>query len=72
MSRAKRRPRGGGAGGQVTCSIVYRDHHHPHEKQSVTVTVPTTEIIDERRAAGIVALRTSTPLQNVRIVSIST
>ncbi len=71
MRNTKRRTRRGG--GQVTHSIVYRGRNHdPHDTRSIMVRVPTTEVIDTRRAAGIVALRTGTALDDVRIVSINT
>ncbi|MGH3798393.1 MAG: hypothetical protein ACRDSP_26395 [Pseudonocardiaceae bacterium] len=56
--------------GQVQRSIVYLDHHHPHDTRSITVVVPTTEVIDKKRAAGIVALRTDTAYEDVRVVSV--
>lgn len=70
--KPKRRTRGGGSVGvrQVQRSIVYLDHHHPHDTRSITVVVPKTEVIDEQRAAGIVALRTGTAYDDVRVLSV--
>ena len=56
--------------GLVERRIRFKVHQRPHHDRSIIVTLPRTEVIDTRRAAGIVALREGIPLQDVRIVSI--
>lgn len=58
--------------GLVERRIRFKVHQHPHHDRSIIIQVPHTELIDKKRAAGIVALRAGVPLENVRIVSIGT
>jgi hypothetical protein len=50
--------------------IQFKVHQRPHHDRWIIVALPRTELLDTRRAAGIVALRTGIPLEAVRIVSI--
>jgi hypothetical protein len=56
--------------GLVERRIRFKVHQRRHHDRWIIVALPRTELIDTRRAAGIVALRAGVPLEDVRIVSI--
>lgn len=57
--------------GLVTKSIVYASHARPHVRPlSVKVDVRHGETLDEDQAAAMVAVRTPTPLADVRIIRV--
>lgn len=57
--------------GLVTKVIVYRDHRHPDSpSREVIVDVRRDEVLDGDYAAATVAVRTGTPLNDVRIIEV--
>ena len=56
--------------GLVERRIRFKVHQRPHHDRWIIVQLPRSELIDTRRAAGIVALREGIPLEDVQIVSI--
>lgn len=69
----RRRQKSKEARGLETRRIVYGDRRRPHDKpQELRVDVRRGEVIDNDHAAGIVAVRTTLPLAEVRIVRIIT
>ena len=57
--------------GLVTKRIVYLDRRHPHERpQEITADFRHSDVIDDDYAAAVVAVRTSIPLNQVKIVKI--
>jgi len=57
--------------GLVTQRIVYASRKHPHARnQELKVDVRLGTVIDHDHAVGLVAVRTSLPLDEVRIVRI--
>jgi hypothetical protein len=57
--------------GLVTMRIVYGSHKRPHARdQELTVDVRRGTVIDTDHATGLVAVRTSLSLGEVRIVRI--
>ncbi|MGH3533509.1 MAG: hypothetical protein ACRDQG_02195 [Pseudonocardiaceae bacterium] len=58
--------------GLVIRRIVFTNHQHPHDRpQELKVDVRRGEVIDESYAMAMVATRTTTPLADVKIVSIT-
>lgn len=58
--------------GLVTKRIVYRDRRRPHARlQELKIDVRRDDIVDPAYAAAMVAVRTSTPLNNVAIIAIT-
>ncbi|MGH3903943.1 MAG: hypothetical protein ACRDTE_07130 [Pseudonocardiaceae bacterium] len=59
--------------GLVTRRIVFKNRKRPHDRpQELTVDLRRGERIEESYAAAMVAVRTSTPLADVKIVHIAT
>lgn len=57
--------------GLVTRRIVYRNRERPHDRpQQLNVDVRHGETVDPDYAAAMVAVRTSIPLRNVKIIKI--
>ena len=57
--------------GLVTRRIVYASHQRPHARhQELKVDVRSGTIIDMEYAAALVAVRTSLPLADIKIVRI--
>lgn len=57
--------------GWVTRRIRYQDRQSPHHRpQELTVDIPPGEPLDTHYAAAVVAVRTSLPLKNVKIIKI--
>lgn len=57
--------------GLVTKVIVYRDARHPDSRpQEVTIDVRRDEVINMDHRAATVAVRTGTPLSEVRIIEV--
>ncbi|MGH3930466.1 MAG: hypothetical protein ACRDTF_10875 [Pseudonocardiaceae bacterium] len=67
-----KRPRSKESRGLETRRIVYGNHQRPHDKpQELKVDVRRGEVIDDDCAAAMVAVRTTLPLTDVRIVRIT-
>ncbi|MGQ0778137.1 MAG: hypothetical protein ACT4NY_27620 [Pseudonocardiales bacterium] len=67
----RKHPKSKQARGLETRRIVYGNHRRPHDKpQELKVDVRCGEVIDEDYAAAMVAVRTTLPLADVRIVKI--
>lgn len=57
--------------GLVTRRIVYANRRRPHDRhQELTVDIRNGEFVDDDYAAGMVAVRTTMALADVRIVRI--
>lgn len=68
-----KRPRSKVSRSLETRRIVYGNHRRPHEKpQELKVDVRRGEVIDDDHAAAMVAVRTTVPLADIRIVKITT
>jgi hypothetical protein len=58
--------------GLATRRIMYKSSKHPHDRhRELKVDVPLGEIVDDRYAAAMVAVRTGVPLAEVNIVTIA-
>ncbi|MGH3943168.1 MAG: hypothetical protein ACRDTG_32000 [Pseudonocardiaceae bacterium] len=68
----RRRLKSKAARGLETRRIVYGNHRRPHDQpQELKVDVRRGEVIDDDHAAAMVAVRTTLPLADVRIVKIT-
>jgi hypothetical protein len=57
--------------GLETWRIVYGNHRRPHDRpQELKVDIRRGEVIDVDYATGLVAVRTTMPLADVRIIKI--
>ena len=57
--------------GLVTKVVLYRNERHPDSRpQEVTIDVRRDEVIDMDYVAATIAVRTGTPLSEVRIIDV--
>ena len=58
--------------GLVTRRIVYKDRKRPHDRpRELKVDVPRREVIDTDYATAMVAVRTTMPLADIKIVKVA-
>lgn len=70
-SRMAKRTKNKTKRGSVTHRIIYANRKYPHARnQEIRVDVRHGTVIDNDHAAGLVAVRTPLPLDEVRIVRI--
>jgi len=68
----RRRPKSKEQKGLVTVLIVYASHQRPHARhQELKVDVRRGTVIDTDHATGLVAVRTTMPLADVKIIKIA-